>query len=311
MGLLSVWDAVGAGALGFEFCKAVEGGFGDFMESMIGEEGLMSGHEDVGEGEEPGKDVIRKDIGGVIGKEEAGFFLVDIDGETADVAAFEAGNHRMGIKNGPAAGVDEDDPSFHLGKGGGVDQVSSSRQERDVESEDVGFSQDLRLTDVAGQRLEGGLRNRIVGENTAPKAAEIPHHLCPDGAGAKHAHGFLFQLESLQALEFEIVVADALAGAGNVAGEGEDQAEGEFRDGVRGVGGDGGNRDAEFPGCGNIDVVVAGAQGGDEAGSSAGEDLQGGPVDPIVHKDQDRGVAGREGGRQRVEPGFEEVEVVG
>ena len=112
---------MGAGALGFEFCKAVEGGFGDFMESMIGEEGLMSGHEDVGEGEEPGKDVIRKDIGGVIGKEEAGFFLVYIDGESTDVAAFEAGNDRVGVKNRPTAGINEDDPFFHSGDGGGVD----------------------------------------------------------------------------------------------------------------------------------------------------------------------------------------------
>jgi len=94
------------------------------------------------------------------------------------------------------------------------------------------------------------------------EAVKVADHLLPDGASAYNPDGFLFQLESFQALELEVVVPDPLAGAGNMPYKGEHQAQGEFRDGVRGVGGDGCNRDAEFPGCRNIDVVVAGAEGG-------------------------------------------------
>ena len=301
---------MGAGALGFKFSQAVEGGFGDFAEGVIGEKGLVAGDEDVGEGEKPGKHVIRQDVGGVVGKEEASFLFIHVNRKPADVAVLEAGNDRMGVKNGPAAGVDEDDPFFHFGEGGGVDQVARGRQERHVEGEDVGFPQDLLLIDVAGQRLEGGFRNRIVGENTAPKAAEIPHHLCPDGAGANHADGFLFQLEPVQSLELEIVVADALAGAGNVTGERKDQAEGEFGDRMGGIGGNGGNGDAQLPGGRNIDVVEAGAEGGHQAGSSAGENLQSGAIDPVVDEDHDRGVAGRKGCGGGFEASFEEVKLV-
>ena len=144
------FDAVGAGTLIFEFCKAVEGGLGNFVKGVIGEEGLMSGNEDVGEGEKSGEDVIGQDIGGVVGKEEAGFLLVDIDGEPANVAAFESGNDCVGVKNRPAAGVDEDDPFFHSGESGGVDQMARGGEERHMESEDIRFTQDFLLGDIAG-----------------------------------------------------------------------------------------------------------------------------------------------------------------
>ena len=57
-------------------------------------------------------------------------------------------------------------------------------------------------------------------------------------------------------------------------------------------------------------MIVAGAQGGHEACSSAGEDLESGLVHPIVYKDHDGRVAGCQGSRQGVEPGFDELKVV-
>ena len=53
---------MGTGALGFEFCKAVEGGFGDFVEGVVGQEGLMTCDDDIGKCEETGKDIVGQDI---------------------------------------------------------------------------------------------------------------------------------------------------------------------------------------------------------------------------------------------------------
>ena len=53
---------MGAAAGGFEFGQALEGGLGDFAEGVIGEEGLVAGDEDVGEGEKAGEQVVLEDL---------------------------------------------------------------------------------------------------------------------------------------------------------------------------------------------------------------------------------------------------------
>ena len=66
-----------------------EGGFGDVGQSLVGEEGLVAGDQHVGEGEEPGEDVVAEDVVRQIPEEQIAFFLVDIEGERADPAILE------------------------------------------------------------------------------------------------------------------------------------------------------------------------------------------------------------------------------
>jgi hypothetical protein len=304
---LTIFHAMGAGAGFIEFGKAVEGGVGDFVEGVVGEEGLMSGDEDIGEGEEPGEDVVREDVGGVVGEKKSRFLLIDIDGESADLAAFEALDDRVGIKNGSAAGVDEDHPFFHPGEGYGIHQVTGGGKERDVKSQQVGFTKNLLQANIAGQVGHGGVGSRIVGEKAATEAMEVADHLLSDRARAHHPDGLLFEFESLQALQFEIVIPDPLVGARNVAGEGKHKSDGEFGDGMGGVGRDGGHRDPQFPGGRDID---AGAECGDDAGAALGEDLEGRAVDPVVDEDDHRRKAVGQGGGEGIEASFEKVKVV-
>jgi len=112
---------VSAAAGGFEFGEALEGGLGDFAEGVVSEEGLVAGDEDIGKGEEAGELVVFQDLRGAVLKEKAGFFLVDVDGEVADVALFEATDDGGGIKDGPPAGVDQEDTFFHLSEGVVID----------------------------------------------------------------------------------------------------------------------------------------------------------------------------------------------
>ena len=220
--MLSVWDAVGAGAGGVKLGKALEGGFGNPVQGVVGEESLMAGNEDIGEGEESGKDVVRKDIGGVVSKKEACFLLINVNGETPDLAAFETGNDGMSVKDGPAAGVDKNHASLHSSKSGGVDQVAGGGQERNMECENVRFAKNLLQGDIARQPVKGSRGGRVMGEDPAAKAVEVANDLLPNGTRADHPNGFLFQLKTFQPLELKVVFPNALAGAGNVAGKGKD-----------------------------------------------------------------------------------------
>ena len=110
---------------------------GDFAEGVVGEEGLVAGDEDVGEGKQAGKQVVLEDLGGAVFKKEAGLLLVDVDGEVADVALLQAADDGGGVENSTAAGVDEKDALFHLGKGVVVDQVPGGGKQGNVEGENV------------------------------------------------------------------------------------------------------------------------------------------------------------------------------
>ena len=91
---------------------------------------------------------------------------------------------------------------------------------------------------------------------------------------------------------------------------GEENGEGELRDGVGRVGGNGGHGYAELFGGSEIDMVGSGAEGGDELGATLGENFEAGAVDLVVDKDESGAVAGAEGGGGGSELGFEEFEMV-
>lgn len=69
-----------------------------------------------------------------------------------------------------------------------------------------------------------------------------------------------------------------------------------FCDGVRGVGGDADDGEAEGFGGGEVDVIEAGAAEGDEADPVGGEDFEGRAVGVVVDEDADGGGTGGGGG---------------
>ena len=214
----------------------------------------------------------------MVRKKETCFLLINVNSEPPDVAAFEAKNDRMCVKNRPATGINEDDPLFHPFEGGGVNEVACACKQGHVEGENIGFPKNLLLAYITGDPSNGGVWHGVVGEDQATETAEIVNHLVTDGTRPKHPDGFLFEFESLETLELKVIVPHALPGSGNMTGKGEHQAQGKLRDGMRRVGGYESYGDSEFSCSGNIDVVVASAESGHDPRASAGEDLQGGPV---------------------------------
>jgi len=277
---------------------------------VVGEEGLMAGDEDIGKGEEAGELVVLENLRGAVFKEEARLLFVDIDGQVADVTLFEATDDSGGIEDGPAAGVDQEDPFFHLGEGVVVDEVKGGGKEGDVKGEDVGFPEKFFLRDVAAEVGEFRMGLGVESQDSTPEAGEVFDDFAADGPGAVYADGLIANFEALETFQLEVTFPDALVGAGDLASHGQKQGEGEFGYGVGGVGRHRGHGDAELFGGSEVDMVGAGAEGGDELGATLGENFEAGAVDLVVHEDQGGPVTSAEGGGGGVELGFEEFEMV-
>jgi len=101
-----------------------------------------------------------------------------------------------------------------------------------------------------------------------------------------------------------------MIGPVNFPGHREENGQGEFGDGMGGVGWHRGDGDAEFLGGGKVDVVGAGAEGGDELGATLRKDLEACPIDLVVHKDEGCPVARTKRGGSGVELSFEELQLV-
>ena len=109
-----------------------------------------------------------------------------------------------------------------------------------------------------------------------------------------------------EAGEGEVEFAHAVPCAVDFAIEGEEEGDGVFCDGVRGVGGDADDGEAEGFGGGEVDVIEASAAEGEEADAVGGEDFEGGSVGLVVDEEADGGCAGGGGGGFRAESEFVE-----
>ena len=179
-----------------------------------------------------------------------------------------------------------------------------------MEGNDVRLAKEFFRGDVSAELGGIGMGGRVVGEDLAAETGEVFDDRATDGARTEDADGLFAQFETLQPLQLKVSLPDAVTGPVDFPGHGEKDGEGELRDSMRGVGGDGGNGDAQIFGGGEIDMIRSGAKSGDEFGPSLGKDLEAGAVHLIVHKDQGGVVAGTEGSCRGVQIGFEKFELM-
>ena len=220
---------VGGGGLGVG-----DGDAGDFGEGFLGEEGLMGGDEDVGEGEEAGEFVVVEDLAGEVLEEDAFFFLINVEGDAADLAAFEGVDEGGGVDEGASADVDEDDAGLHHLKRFLADDVVGFGGERGVEGDDVTLPGEGDGVGVLDAVLSGPFEvgKGVVGEDAHAESAEDLTGDLAGASGANEACGFAVEVEADEAVEGEVQIADAIVGAGDFAIEGEQEGDGVFGDGV-------------------------------------------------------------------------------
>ena len=100
---------------------------GDVAQRLTGEEGLVAGDQDVGEGQQALEHVVLDDLRGEILEEQVGLLLVDVDGEIADLAALQALDHGAGVDQAASAGIDQHKPALGPGDAVGIDDVPGLR----------------------------------------------------------------------------------------------------------------------------------------------------------------------------------------
>ncbi len=151
----------------FEGVQVTQGGAGDVLECLLGQESLVTGEEYVRVGEEAGKQFIAPVAVANLAEEVVLLVLVHIEADRTDVVALEGRTQGGRVDEPAAGGVDDDDAGLRLREGGGIDDVLRLRSERAVERDDVGLGEKIWERCV-GHTVSGrgsGVGIRVVGND--------------------------------------------------------------------------------------------------------------------------------------------------
>nr|GEU28290.1 hypothetical protein [Tanacetum cinerariifolium] len=272
---LGRWNTVDQRFTALERGDAVDGGLHDLADGFFREKCLVAGDDHVGERYQALDHVVADDGGRQILEEQARFLLVHVDGQAAQLARFQRLGGRLGIDQAAPAGIDQDAAALGTGQRGGVDDVARLVGERAMQGHHVAACEQFIDRHVApAQRLERGGRIAVVADHGA---AEARHDARKDGAdlaGADHAHGLAVQIKAHQAVEIEIALARAHAGAGDLAVDCQQQADGKLGHRMRRIIGHAHHGNAQLLGGGCVDLVITGGPGGHQARALRGQDGQ-------------------------------------
>ena len=276
------------------------------------EESLVAGDDDVGVGDETGEEWVGDAGVAVVVEEESGFVFVNIEAESAEAVVLKGFDGRRRINKAAPAGVDEKRGGFQAGERGRVDEVLRSGEQRTMERDDIGPGEEVVATDEF-EAGGAGFRRRV-GIERDDMAAEALENFPGDRADAARADesgGFAVKIKALKAFEAKIATAHAVVGEVGVAVEREQERDGVLGDGVRRIGGDVGDGEAQRRGGGEIDLVVARAAEGDQTNAGGGERGENGGVERIVDEGADRLAAAGEGGVGRGKSIFDPDKLMG
>mmetsp|Transcript_147 Transcript_147/g.427 ORF Transcript_147/g.427 Transcript_147/m.427 type:complete len:339 (+) Transcript_147:101-1117(+) len=240
-------DLVGVGAAVGEFGEVEDGGVGDALEGLRGEEGGVGRDDDVGprgEGGEGGVPAVgERGAGGGVGfdgevlEEGGGLLLVDVEADGGEGAVVEGLEESFRVDEAAAADVDEDGAGAHGGKGVGVDEVVGRVVERAVQRDELSLAQQLLqrdVLDVAGREGLGALAH-VVGQHAAAHAVVDGRGAAADLAGAHDANGLAVHVEAHEPAQRVVADAHALCRLHDLAVQRQRKSNRVLRDRVRTV----------------------------------------------------------------------------
>ena len=208
-------------------------------------------------------DVVELEEGGVL----EGLVVEDVERGPGDLSGLEGFGEGLLDDEFAAGAVHDADALLHDLERGRVDEAFGLAGEADVQGEVVGLLEDLVDGDEGDVVLAGddGGDEGVVAEDVHAEAGGAAGDFEADAAEADDAEGFAAQLGALQGFFLPLAGVHGGVGAGDEAGHGDHEAEGEFGDGD-GVGAGGvHDDDAAMGGGGDVDVVDADAGAADDA----------------------------------------------
>ena len=129
--------------------NVADGGLGNVFESLLRQESLVGGDNDIGHGDQPGENIVLQDVAGVILKEEIGLLLVNIEAGGTHLPCLDGGEQILRIDQRAAGGVQDDNPLLAGGKGFGVEQMVGLRRQGTVQGDDIALAEELRKLGIA------------------------------------------------------------------------------------------------------------------------------------------------------------------
>jgi hypothetical protein len=215
---------------------------------------------------------------------------VHVEAGAGDAPLGDGGGQGLLVEDAPAGGVDDAHGRLDLGQGLLADEAHRLGRLRQVDGDEVALGQQLVEGDEAGTELAGALDRDVgvVGEDLDAEALEPLGHELADAAEADDADLLLEQLDAAVLAAGPLAALEHLVGGRDVAGAGQQQADGEL-----GGGGDVGGRgvhdhDAGLGGGVDVDVVEPHPGAGDDlqalgGGDRLGVHLRGGADQDGVH----------------------------
>ena len=273
----------------FEGTDALDRGAHDLADRLVREEGLVAGHDHVRERHQALDHVVQDHGRRQVLEEQRRLLLVDIDRQPAQLTAFQRLHRRFGVDQPTAAGIDQHAAAFEARQRRRADDVMGVLEQRTVQRHHIAAGQQCIHAQVgAAERFEGRRRTRVVPDQRAAEAGHDAGEDEADLAGADHAHGLAVQIKTHQAVELEIAIARAHAGARDLAIDRQQQAHRELGHRVRRVIGDAYDRDAEPLGGAGIDMVDPGRAGRHQARALRRQQCQHPGVEVVIDEHADR-----------------------
>lgn len=136
-------------------------------------------------------------------KNESASCSVDVEADGADLAGLQAVDDRLGVDEGAARGVDQDEAVLGAGDRLGVDEMVRLGGERAVQRDDVGAGDEVVALDIGDADLLQGVHLvAVVRQHLAAEAqAEGARDEGADAAGADDADGARMQVVAEQTVE--------------------------------------------------------------------------------------------------------------
>ncbi|MNG00808.1 hypothetical protein D3C84_837580 [compost metagenome] len=162
----------------------------------MGQERLVGGDNHIGKGQQPCQHVILQGQVGAVLEKQLGLFLVHIQAQVAQLAAFQRLDQGRCVHQAAASGVDQHGAALHRSKRLGVDQVSALFIERAMQADDLRLREQLGQGQVAGaQGFDLWVGVGVVGQQLAAEAGHDPREGSADLPGADHSDGLAHQVE--------------------------------------------------------------------------------------------------------------------
>ena len=261
--------------------QIVDGGSGDIVQGLVGQESLVRGDDDIGHGNQANQLVILHDVTGEVLIEQVALFFINVQTGCTHFFLLNAIDQIFRIDQ-TATGIIEDGNAFlHPGDGLSVDDMLGILGQGAVQGNNVGLFKQFRKIYIV--QIGVGSGEFVVGQDVHAEAFADIGKNPSDFTGSDNTYRLAVQVKSCQSLKAEIELPGTVVGFVGAPVNGQQQCHGVLGNGVRRVSGN--SEYPEFPLTGfDIYIVETGAAQDNGFYTQLVKLFNNGGIDGIIYK---------------------------